>query len=167
MITGRRQRNYLQSALYVIIAGILAAVLLERLLTYAELAEKSAMEATLSRLQSSLYARVALLALKGEHEAIDALPRRSPFTTGAMQAGNYRGEFVGLPAEFEGGTWLYDQVRNELVYVPTLNRHLLSDPSDPSVKHLLFRLELKRASAEVYTGVAVRPVTAYVWDPRP
>lgn len=167
MIPGRRQRNYLQSALYVVIAGILATVLLERLLTYAEIAEKSAMEATLSRLQSSLYTRVALLALKGEHEAIDVLPRRSPFATGAMQASNYRGEFIGLPAELEGGTWLYDEVRNELVYVPSLNRHLLADPSDPTVKHLRFRLELQRASAQVYTGVTVRPVVAYVWDPRP
>ncbi len=167
MIPPSRQRNYLQSALYVIIAAILAATLMERLLTYAELAEKSAMEATLNRLQSSLYTRVALLALKGEYEAIDALPRRSPFADGAMQAANYRGEFVGVPAELEGGTWLFDQVRHELVYVPNLKRHLVADPDDPTVAHLRFRLEVQRSPAHVFTGVTVRPVTSFSWEPRP
>ncbi len=167
MIPASRQRNYLQSGLYVIIAGILAALLLERLLTYAELAEKSAMEATLSRLHASLYARVALHALKGEHEAIEALPRRNPFVTGALQAANYRGEFVGVPAEIEGGNWLYDRVREELVYVPNLKRHLVADPNDPTVAHLRFRLQVQRSSAQVFTGIAVRSVTQFTWDPRP
>ena len=88
MIDASRQRNFLQSGLYVIIAGILAAVLLERLLTYAEAAEKAAMEATLSQLHAGLYARVAFLALRGEYETIETLPRRSPFLTAVMQAGN-------------------------------------------------------------------------------
>lgn len=167
MIPARRQRNYLQSGLYVLIAGVLAAILLERLLTYAELAEKTAMEATLSRLQSSLYARVAWHALKGEHDAIEELPGRSPFASGAQPAGNYRGEFVGVPAEIEGGSWLYDQVRREVVYVPRLKRYLVADADDPSVAHLRFRLEVHKTSANVYSGVRVRPVTPFTWEPLP
>ncbi|MGH8741782.1 MAG: hypothetical protein ACREUN_12770, partial [Burkholderiales bacterium] len=141
MIPASRQRNYLQSGLYVIIAGIVAAVLLERLLTYAEAAEKATMEATLSQLHAGLYAKVAFLALRGEYETIEALPRRSPFLTAVMRAGNYRGEFVGVPAEVEGGNWLYDRLRNELVYVPNLKRHLVADPDDLDAVHLRFRLE--------------------------
>jgi len=165
VIPASRQRSYLQSGLYVVIAGILAAVLLERLLTYAEAAEKAAMEATLSQLHAGLYARVAFLALRGDYETIDALPRRSPFATAVMQAANYRGEFVGVPAEIEGGSWLYDQVRNELVYVPNLKRYLVADPSDLATPHLRFRLEVRKASKYAYTGVALRPVTAFRWDP--
>ena len=165
MISASRQRNYLQSVLYVIIAGILAVVLLERLLTYAEAAEKAAMEATLSQLHAGLYARVAFLALRGEYETIDALPRRSPFATAVMQAANYRGEFVGVPAEIEGGNWLYDRLRNELVYVPNLRRHLVADPTDPATPHLRFRLEVQKASKYAYTGVALRPMTAFRWQP--
>ena len=165
MISASRQRNYLQSVLYVIIAGILAAVLLERLLTYAEAAEKAAMEATLSQLHAGLYARVAFLALRGEYETIDALPRRSPFATAVMQAANYRGEFVGVPAEIEGGNWLYDRLRNELVYVQNLRRHLVADPTDPATPHLRFRLEVQKASKYAYTGVALRPMTAFRWQP--
>ena len=165
MIPASRQRNYLQSGLYVIIAGILAAVLLERLLTYAEAAEKAAMEATLSQLHAGLYARVAFLALRGEYETIEALPRRSPFLTAVMQATNYRGEFVGVPAEIEGGSWLYDQLRNELVYVPNLKRYLVADPDDLSAEHLRFRVEVQKAGKYAYTGVTMRPVTAFRWDP--
>jgi hypothetical protein len=165
VIPASRQRSYLQSVLYVVIAGILAAVLLERLLTYAEAAEKAAMEATLSRLHAGLYARVAFLALRGEYETIDALPRRSPFATAVMQATNYRGEFVGVPAEIEGGNWLYDRLRNELVYVPNLRRHLVADPDDLHAVHLRFRLEVQKTSKYAYSGVALRPVTAFRWEP--
>jgi len=165
VIPASRQRNYLQSGLYVVIAGILAAVLLERLLTYAEVAEKAAMEATLSRLHTGLYARVAFLALRGEYEMIDALPRRSPFATAVMQATNYRGEFVGVPSGIEGGNWFYDQVRNELVYVPNLSRYLVADPADLTTTHLRFRLEVRKTSKYAYTGVALRPVTAFRWEP--
>lgn len=167
MISASRQRNYLQSGLYVIIAGILAAMLLERLLTYAEAAEKSAMEATLARLQAGLYARLALHTLRGEYQAVEALPQRNPFIAADMLAGNYRGEFVGVPAEVEGGNWLYDRVRNELVYVPNLRRHLVADPSDPSAAYLRFRLEVRRTSTSAHAGVTVEPVTAFRWDPLP
>lgn len=165
MIAASRQRNFLQSGLYVIIAGILAAVLLERLLTYAEAAEKAAMEATLSQLHAGLYARIAFLALRGEYETIEALPGRSPFVTGVMQASNYQGEFVGVPADIEGGNWLYDRVRNELVYVPKLTRHLVADPDEQAVAHLRFRLEVLRSPTQSLMGVAIRPVTAFRWDP--
>lgn len=165
MIAASRQRSFLQSGLYVIIAGILAAVLLERLLTYAEAAEKAAMEATLSQLHAGLYARIAFLALRGEYETIEALPGRSPFVSGVMQASNYQGEFVGVPIDIEGGSWLYDRVRNELVYVPKLTRHLVADPDDPSARHLRFRVEVQKSATYAYTGVTLRPVTAFRWDP--
>ena len=159
MIPASRQRNYLQSALYAIIAGILAAVLLERLLTYAEVAEKAAMEATLSQLQAGLYTRIAYHAMRGEYGRIEALPRRSPFVSAVMKAANYLGEFDGVPPDAETGSWLYDRVTNELVYVPNLRRHLLSKGAEEPPRVLRFRLEVLRASERAYTGVALRPVT--------
>ena len=93
------------------------------------------------------------------------LPRRSPFLTAVMQASNYRGEFVGVPAEIEGGSWLYDRLRNELVYVPNLKRYLVADPDDLDAAHLRFRLEVLKASTQSLVGVAIRPVTAFRWNP--
>ncbi len=166
MIPANRQRNYLQSGLYVAIFGVLAAVLLERLLTYAEVAEKAAMEATVSRLHTALYAKVAYLALRGEYPAIDALTEQSPFATGDMKSPNYLGVFDGVPdGGGEGGNWFYDRVRHELVYVPNLKRHFSSDGRQDAPALIRYRIEILKASKYTYTGVAIRPVNAVRWEP--
>lgn len=167
MIPANRQRNYLQSALYVIIAGICAAILLDRLLDYAEAAEKVAMEATLSRLHSGLYTRVAYFALRNEHAAIEALPRLSPFVATDATAKNYLGEFEEVPPSAAAGHWLFDRVRHELVYLPNLRRHLeLGEaPSDPPA--IRFKVQLVKASEHRYAGVTLKPVQSYHWKPLP
>lgn len=167
MIPASRQRNYLQSALYVIIVGVLAAVLLERLLTYAEAAEKAAMEATVSRLHAGLYFRLAMHALRAEYDEMDALAVKSPFATSEARASNYLGEFDGVPGNAEGGNWLYDRSRHELVYVPNLKRYLEIGSDGGSASSIRFRVEVLRTSKEAYTGVALRPVAAFRWNPVP
>jgi hypothetical protein len=168
VIPTSRQRNYLQSGLYVIVVGIIATLLLERLLTYAEAAEKSAMEATLGRLHAALYTRIAYLTLRGEYEAIEQLPRQSPFTAATVSSVNYVGEFVGLPLDVKGGSWLYDRVRNELVYVPNLRRHLrVAEDGERAMPHLRYRLELLKSSDTTYVGVSLRPTGGARWEPLP
>jgi hypothetical protein len=168
VIPANRQRNYLQSALYVAIVGVLAAVLLERLLTYAEVAEKAAMEATVSRLHTALYAKLAYLALRGAYQAAEALSEQSPFATGDMKSSNYLGVFDGVPAGGgEGGKWFYDRVRHELVYVPNLKRYFSGVGGEQSPALIRYRVEVLKASETAYTGVAIRPVDAVRWDPAP
>ena len=167
MIPANRQRNYFQSALYVIIAAVAATVLLERLLTYAEAAEKAAMEATLSQLHSSLYARVALFALRGEYAAIDALPSQSPFLIAQARSPNYLGEFDGMPADAKGGHWFFDRAHNELAYVPNLRRYLTVGSGGQPESVLRFRLEVHKTSKQGYTGVSLRPTLVFAWVPFP
>lgn len=165
MIPAHRQRNYLQSALYVIVAGICATILLERLLAYAEAAEKYAMEATLSRLHSALYARVAYYAMRQENAAIAALPGASPFVTADAAAPNYLGEFDGVPVEASGGRWLFDRGRRELVYLPRLSRYLEGGAGREAPAYLRFKVRLAESPQKSYTAVALEPVEAYVWAP--
>lgn len=167
MIPASRQRNFLQSALYVTIVGVLAAVLLERLLTYAEAAEKAAMEATLSRLHAGLYFRLATHALRGEYGDMDALALKSPFAATEARTSNYLGEFDGVPGDARGGNWLYDRSRHELVYVPNLKRYLEGGSDGRSASSIRFRVEVLRASKYAYTGVALRPVEDFSWNPLP
>jgi hypothetical protein len=167
VIPAHRQRNYFQSALYVIITAVAAAVLLERLLTYAEAAEKAAMEVTLSQLHSGLYARVAFLALRGEYAAIDALPSQSPFLAAQAESPNYLGEFDGVPGDAKGGHWFFDRASQELVYVPNLKRYLTARSGGRLGSELRFRLEVHRASSSIYTGVSLRPSSAFTWVPVP
>lgn len=168
MIPANRQRNYLQSALYVVIVGVLATVLLERLLTYAEVAEKAAMEATLSRLHSGLYARVALHALRGEYEALESLQDQSPFAAAKVETSNYLGEFVGVPAgDVAEGKWIFDRLRHELVYVPNLRRYLHLALDEGDAAGLRFRMEVQKTSKNTYTGVTIRQVGGARWEPVP
>jgi hypothetical protein len=168
VIPASRQRNRLQSALYVVIVGVLASVLLERLLTYAEAAEKAAMEATVSRVRTGLYARVALLALRGDQAAVEALSEQNPFLAADVSSPNYLGEVDLLPvAGAKGGKWVYDRTRREIVYVPNLSRHFFPAAGAQALPAARFRVELERASGGGYTGVALQPVDGFRWAPLP
>lgn len=167
MIPGNRPRSYLQSALYVAIAGILAAVLLERLLTFAEAHEKAQVEVTLSRLHSALYTRVAYWALRGEYDRIEALAVQSPFAQARFAPPNYLGEFDGRPEDAAAGSWYFDRLRRELVYVPNLRRHLIGLPEREPATSLRYRVEVLKASRYAYSGVALRLVGQIRWEPVP
>lgn len=159
-----RPRNYLQTALYVAIVGILAALLLERLLTYAEVAEKAAMQATIGRLHSTLYTRLAVAALRGDAKAIAALEEQSPFLSAHALSENYLGSFDGAPpGPAPEGKWYFDQARRELVYRPNLDRHFEA----PASGEARFRVRVLRADSGAYVGVALDPVVPIEWNPLP
>jgi len=167
VIPASRQRNYLQSALYVVIAGVVATVLLERLLTYAEAAEKVAVEATVSRLSSAMYARLAFLVLRGDIQTVEALEGLSPFRIAHADSPAYLGEFDGAPPNVEGGSWYFDRGRRELVYVPKLTRYLHNADNGSGMASIRFRSEVRKSATNSYSGVALIPVQDWRWDPRP
>jgi hypothetical protein len=165
VIPANRQRNYFQAALYVAIVGILAAVLLERLLTYAEIAERAAMDATVSRLNAALYTRIAYLTLRGEADAIDGFRDRNPFSSAKMHVPNFIGEFdIAPPGDEAQGRWFYDRIRRQLVYVPNLKRYLRKGAGDADAA-LRYRLELHTSSERQYTGASMAPVGETRWTP--
>ena len=167
MIPASRQRNYLQSALYVVIAGVLAALLLDKLLTYAEATEKAAMEATVSQLTSALYARLAYHVLRGDTGAVEELETQSPFRTAHAESPAYLGEFDGLPPGAEGGNWYFDRRTRELVYLPNLKRYLEGAVASDSVASLRFRVEVRRTASNAYAGVTLVPEGEWHWAPQP
>jgi hypothetical protein len=168
VIPANRQRNYFQSAVYVAIAAVFAAVFLERLLTYAEATEKAGMEVTVARLNSALHVRLAYHALRGEYVAIEAMRSQSPFEVTRSQSVDYLGEFDGIPADAHGsGKWLFDGRRGELVYLPNLMRHLNMPAEAPEADAIRFRVELAQTSQFTYSGVVIKPVVPFSWEPFP
>jgi hypothetical protein len=157
-----RQRSYLESALYAIIAAVLAAILLYRLLQLSEVAEKTAMEATIARLQSALYARAAKAVL--EEKPLGAWQDRNPIEIARAELPNYLGEFDHPDlATLEPGNWLYDRGRHELVYLVRRARSF-SGGEDP-VPAIRFRLRVERTPSGAYSPLLLHAVTPYTWQP--
>jgi hypothetical protein len=157
-----RQRSYLESALYVIIAGALAALLLHRLQQLSEVAEKTAMEATVARLQSALYVRAAKAVL--EKKPIEVWESRNPVELARADLPNYLGEFDNPDlAALEPGNWLYDRGRHELVYL-VRRAHNFSGGTDP-VPAIRFRLQVERTPSGSYSPLLLHAVTPYEWGP--
>ena len=157
-----RQRSYLESALYVIIAGVLAALLLHRLLQLSEVAEKTAMEATVARLQSALYVRAAKAVL--EQRPLGAWQQRNPVELARAELPNYLGEFDHPDlATLEPGNWLYDRGRHELIYLVRRAQNF-SGGTDP-VPAIRFRLQVERTPSGTYSPYLLHAATPYEWGP--
>ena len=123
---------------------------------------------TLSRLHTGLYARVALLALRGEYEALEGLQAQSPFVAAEVSSADYLGELAEIPADGAAdGKWFFDRQRRELVYVPNLKRYLLFPPGEASAGALRFRVEVRKPSQARDLGVVITPVGGARWDPLP
>lgn len=167
MIRASRPRNYLQAALYVAICGVIAAMLVERLLAFAEVAERAAMEATVGRLNNALYTRLAYLALRGEYESIEALETTSPFAATEATSASYLGEYSSSPADAGSATWHFDRSSNELVYVPRFSRRFHAGTGEHAQEAARFKVELRKVSRYAYTGVALRPSGDWGWDAGP
>ena len=159
-----RQRSHLETALYAVIVGVLAALLLHRLLQLSAVAEKSAVEATVARLQSALYARAAKAVL--EHKPLRDWEDGNPIVLAHALLPNYLGEFDHPDlASLEPGNWLYDRGRHELVYLVRRAQDF-SGGSDP-VPAIRFRLRLERNAPGASLPILLHPVSHYRWDPAP
>jgi hypothetical protein len=159
-----RQRSYLESALYVIIAGTLAALLLHRLQQLSEVAEETAMEATVARLQSALYVRAARAVLADGTKIERDWAERNPVLLAHAHLPNYLGEFNHPDlTTLEPGNWLYDRGRHELVYL-VRRAEYFSGGTDP-VPAIRFRLQIERTRSGAYSPYLLHPVTPYDWGP--
>lgn len=154
----RRPLTRLEAALYGGIAAVLIAVLAERLLDYMELAERAAVEATVSQVMSAVNARLAYDMARGERSPVEAWTRRNPFELARMAPGNFVGEIdSSQAADLARGTWAFDRERAELVYLPRLRLGLLT--ADP---HGALRFRALVPPGRL--GYSLVPALPYRWD---
>src|SRR5437870_2645246 len=89
---GRRPLTRLEMGLYAAIFAVVATVLLNRLFAMMELAERSAMEQTVSRVNSSINLQLAHEMLKGQLINVSTALQDNPFKLAKATPPNYRGE---------------------------------------------------------------------------
>jgi hypothetical protein len=136
----RRSLTRLELSLAAAALGIALVIFADRALDVMELAERNAMEATLSNVTSAVNTRVAHALLKGEK--VD-WQKRNPFEVAGVR----------LPSE----SWSFDDEQNELVYRPRLRRHLHTDQPGGTLR---FRLTPHRAGM----GYLFVPAAGFQWQ---
>lgn len=152
----RRRLTRLEAAIYGILAAILLAAMADRLLYLMELAERTAMETTIIRVNAALNTRLAYELILGKHPDANAWLRGNPFELAEAWPANFlRGADTSDLGSLERGTWSFDQARSELIYLPRLRIRLkVEDPEGA----LRFRL-VRRPTDQMYMLVATSPFT--------
>jgi len=154
---GRRPLTALEAALYGVIGALLLALFAERLLAHMELAEKTAMQTTLSSLSSAVNARVALDMMGGHAPPPGRWAGRNPFEiAGAASAARPLGNRSIVVVD--RASWVFDGERGELIYLPRLYRGLRTQDPDGALR---FRLIPQQAGL----GYRLVSTSGYEWEP--
>lgn len=105
-------------AVTVAIIGVLASVLLSRVLWYREEAEKAAMENVVGVLRSALAMKAGQLVVQGKQHELSTLLTINPMDLLAQKPANYLGE-VHTPQneKISRGNWYFNRKKLVLVYI--------------------------------------------------
>lgn len=119
----------LELAVVVAVVAVLITIALDRLLRYAELAERGAMEQSVGAMKSALGLRFAAFYVQGRMEAIRGLSEENPMDWLAERPPAYLGALWDPPLEsLERPGWYFDRARGQLVYLPRRTRYLVAGP---------------------------------------
>lgn len=154
----RRDLSRLEVATCAAIVAVVLAFFLERLLYYMELAERTAMEVTVSNVNSGITITLAYVIMGGDRAKQAEVLTQNPFQLAKMAPSNFWGE-VNRPdlGAYERGGWIFDSFRSELVYLPRLRRGLKTTEPEGALRFHL---------AGPVNGVLYMlvPTSRYTWD---
>jgi prepilin-type N-terminal cleavage/methylation domain-containing protein len=160
----------LELTVVICLVGIFAAVALDRLLRYQEIAEKAAMEATIGAMRSGEALQASARILHGGLSSVLALAEENPVDWLAAPPAGYRGALYDPgPADVPGGSWYFDLKNKELVYVPQRTRYLLPTVNGtPGIRYKVIVTIVgvnSRAAANSLSELDLRAVSNNVWTP--
>lgn len=141
------------------ILAIFAGILLNRMLYYQEVAEKTNMEATVKALQSGLRYEMARALMAGQEIDYQQLSRENPMNWLEVRPPNYVGAFSGSPPEgASSGSWYFDLSSRILVYRIGSGRYFI--PDSHNLKQVRFRLVLSYGGIQGERAIGDSPMAA-------
>lgn len=157
-----------------ILVAFLSMVVLQYMLHYVEVAEKSAMETTVMYLRSALRLRLAEVLASGDATEAERLVNDNPMDWLQDKPYNYVGAMdAPQPDVIEPGKWYFDTRSRELVYRVEYGREFV--PDKDGLKRVRFRINapsLEKAVKEnrrIYANEIVRDISLmqaapYSWE---
>jgi general secretion pathway protein G len=149
-----------------VLISALAAVLLNRLVYYQEMAEKAAMESVARVVKTGLQIQLAGLIVGNRQGEAAMLEVENPMQWLAALPVNYGGAYQEPPVP---GRWYFDAIARQLVYVVNKGGRL-DFAAAAETRQIRFRARLLKdrlnvggAVVESVTGVTLVPVTPYRW----
>lgn len=112
----------------VVLVGVLSMVMLDYMLRYIEVAEKSAMENTVMNLRSALRLRLAEVLVRNDAKEAMRLARANPMDWLYEVPSNYAGEISDQElGSIARGKWYWSRSSRELVYLVDNGRDFTPD----------------------------------------
>jgi len=138
--------SLIEFTVVLVIIGIIAAILLDRIKFYQEQAEKATMEATAAAIQAGLHLRIAgYLAAGKSGSEVEGLARQNPIDWLARKPDNYAGAFDRIGAdELPAGTWYFDLSDGTLVYRIRYGHAFVTENDGPREVRYRARVEYGR-----------------------
>lgn len=176
MPADRRRAGFTLLELLIVacVISIMAAILLNRVQFYQRMAEKAAVEQTVSVLQSVLQLRFASLIASNRLGEVDGLVEQNPMEWLAQKPVNYAGEYFDqIPDEDISGKWYFDLKTRALVYF--VHNHAALNNENEVLPQLRFKANLVLAvknfpvaerpiSGKVVEGVVLEQIVPYAWN---
>jgi hypothetical protein len=154
---GQRKLTRVEIAVYAGIVAALIAVFASYMIDYMEMAEKTAMQTTLSNMNTGLNLDYAGRLIAGERMDKAGWMSGNPFALARTFPPGYGGELAGRDAaSLPRPAWIFDPARREIVYLPRLHKHLRGTGE----AEIRFRLDLHPSGF----GFVLVPVSPYDWS---
>jgi hypothetical protein len=154
---GRRKLTRVEIAVYAVIVAALIVVFASYMIDYMEMAEKTAMETTLSNMNTALTLNYAGRFISGERIDKAQWVSGNPFELAGTFPPGYGGDLAARdPATLPRPAWLFDSARREMVYLPRLHKYLKAT-GEPEIR---FRLDLHPSGF----GFVLVPASPYDWS---
>jgi prepilin-type N-terminal cleavage/methylation domain-containing protein len=164
----------LEVAVVAVIIAIMATILMNRVLFYQKVAEKTATEQTIGIMRSALHLQFASLIARNRVEDTQYLVGQNPMNWLAEKPGNYAGEFFGNAAEsVVSGQWYFDLQDRSLVYL--VHNHPNFSEATQNRPQLRYQVKLVLdvkdfpvnggpIAGKTIAGVVLEQTVPYSWD---
>ena len=151
----------LELAVAAILIALLAAVLLNRLISFQGESEQVAAKQLIGSLRTALAVQSAKVISTTGEPGLMALAQQNPMTWLQRRPENYLGEYYSPNKNtLPGGHWYFDRTAHTLVYLSAAEKSF----SSGTQKVLTFKVKLVRVSGPVNAGGQIKGSTGLVLD---